>query len=287
MQPLWNAIKSFLAKLTFHTYVLLTIAAILIGFRVKPLELITAESGLGYWLGIIGGVGFLFLLVYPLRKRMKFLRASGSVRSWFRLHMIVGVAAPVIILYHSNFSLGSFNSTVALFTMLIVAVSGLIGRYVYAKVHAGLYGNKVELAELQKSIEDRYQALSGGDENTSDSKHWQMREIASEISEIANSEAFRLSEGLKQRKEISKLTKQLRSECKLVAKENRRWLRDTSSPFDKEINQQFRALAKEADKCGDLFLYQRLFALWHYAHLPLFFMLVIAAIIHVFAVHAY
>jgi len=33
--------------------------------------------------------------------------------------------------------------------------------------------------------------------------------------------------------------------------------------------------------------YERLFSLWHVLHLPLFFMLVIAGIVHVIAVHVY
>ena len=33
--------------------------------------------------------------------------------------------------------------------------------------------------------------------------------------------------------------------------------------------------------------YERLFSLWHVLHLPLFFMLIIAGIVHVIAVHVY
>ena len=33
--------------------------------------------------------------------------------------------------------------------------------------------------------------------------------------------------------------------------------------------------------------YERLFALWHVAHVPFVYLLVISAVVHVFAVHAY
>ena len=33
--------------------------------------------------------------------------------------------------------------------------------------------------------------------------------------------------------------------------------------------------------------YERVFALWHMAHLPFVYLLVISAIVHVIAVHAY
>jgi hypothetical protein len=38
-------------------------------------------------------------------------------------------------------------------------------------------------------------------------------------------------------------------------------------------------------KAAALAFYERLFRLWHVLHVPLFFLLVIAAIIHVFAAH--
>ena len=62
-----------------------------------------------------GGSMMLVLLVYPLRKRVRALRFMGTVAHWFRAHMILGVAGPVCILLHSNFSLGATNSNVALF----------------------------------------------------------------------------------------------------------------------------------------------------------------------------
>jgi hypothetical protein len=37
----------------------------------------------------------------------------------------------------------------------------------------------------------------------------------------------------------------------------------------------------------ELSTYERLFALWHVLHLPLFFMLLVAGIVHVIAVHLY
>ena len=43
---------------------------------------------------------------------------------WFRLHMLLGIAGPVLIIFHSNFKLGALNSNVAFITMLVVATSG-------------------------------------------------------------------------------------------------------------------------------------------------------------------
>ncbi|MDH3758090.1 MAG: hypothetical protein OES93_09575, partial [Gammaproteobacteria bacterium] len=61
------------------------------GWLVKDLNLTTPEQGTGYWLGIIGGSLMLSLLLYPLRKKIRFLHRLGSTRRWFRMHMILGL----------------------------------------------------------------------------------------------------------------------------------------------------------------------------------------------------
>ena len=40
-------------------------------------------------------------------------------------------------------------------------------------------------------------------------------------------------------------------------------------------------------RVAELASYERLFSLWHVLHLPLFFMLLVAGIVHVIAVHVY
>ena len=69
----------------------------------------------------------LFLLLYPAGKKWKFMQRIGLTRHWFRIHIVLGLVGPLLVLYHCNFKLGSTNSTVALTSMLVVAVSGIIG----------------------------------------------------------------------------------------------------------------------------------------------------------------
>src|SRR6267154_5558723 len=103
----------------------------------------------------------LALLVYPARKRMPSLAALGTPRAWFKIHMVMGVVGPVCILYHSVYRLGAANSNVALISMLIVAGSGLIGRYLYGRIHHGLYGRAANLKELREEAARLKSAGSG------------------------------------------------------------------------------------------------------------------------------
>ena len=102
------------------------------GWIVSFDEPVTPKSGLGYWLGIAGASMMAALFAYCLRKRVNpGPRAARVIPTWFRAHMLLGLAGPLLILFHCNFQLGAFNSNVALFSMMAVVLSGAIGRYLY------------------------------------------------------------------------------------------------------------------------------------------------------------
>ncbi len=109
----------------------------------------TASSNLGYWLGVAGGTAMLLLFLYPLRKRWRAMREIGSTRFWFALHMTLGIAGPLLIVLHSTLAFGSLNATVAFASMALVAASGIVGRFLYGRIHHGLYGRRATLAELR------------------------------------------------------------------------------------------------------------------------------------------
>ena len=130
------------------------------GWCFEKYELVTAERGTGYYFGIIGTVLMLLLVVYPLRKRIHSLAFLGGNKLWFRLHIAFGIVGPVFILFHANFDLGSLNSQVAFFSMTIVALSGIVGRYIYLRFHHGLSGQIVSLAKLIEDFEQDKKELN-------------------------------------------------------------------------------------------------------------------------------
>ena len=110
-------------------------------------------TGIGYALGLVGGSLMLILLLYPLRKRMHFMQHWGPLKYWFRLHMVGGILGPALVVFHSTFRVGSLNAAVALVSMLLVVASGLVGRFLYRKIHRGLYGSELTLKELQQALQ--------------------------------------------------------------------------------------------------------------------------------------
>jgi hypothetical protein len=259
------------------------------GWLVRDLGLITPKYGTGYWLGIIGGSLMLTLLLYPLRKKIRFLHRLGSTRRWFRMHMILGLLGPLLVLYHCNFQLGSFNSRVALYCMLLVAISGIVGRHFYAAIHRGLYGRKLTLAELQKDLADSAEKSQGlailmprlvakldrlCDESQGD-KVTNSLGIRRSLRWLFTHPFIRLSLLWTARRELRLAA--VRSE--VVARDRKR-LRRTTSRFVRGYTELMTRVARFT-------VYERLFAIWHVLHLPIFFVMVLSALVHVLAVHMY
>lgn len=99
-------------------------------------------SGLRFWLGVSGATAMGLLLIYPLRKMIARGRSIGSVGLWFHLHIALGLLGPVLVLYHCNFGFGSTNANVALWAMAVIAISGIVGYFVYTRASADFYGEK-------------------------------------------------------------------------------------------------------------------------------------------------
>ena len=126
------------------------IAALLLwGYHAHLERYISPRRGVGYWLGIVGGSMMLLLLIYSARKRAAWLRWMGGIPLWFEIHMMLGVVGPILILFHCNFKLGATNSNVALICMLLVAGSGVVGRYIYTRLHARMDGHELTLEQLK------------------------------------------------------------------------------------------------------------------------------------------
>ena len=241
-----------------------------------------AESGLGYALGIIGGSLMLILLLYPLRKRLRVMDRFLSIKFWFRIHMLFGLLGPIAILYHSSFSIGSLNSTIALICMLLVASSGLVGRYLYVKIHHGLYGAQTQLSEFktlaEKQREVLIRVLPHGERIINELEG---------LEKVATAQAHGLFHSSRLRKmtkvEIKKIRKLVRKVLKHGYKKEKCISKKSASVILKGTEDYFNIVKRAAD----LRVNERLFSWWHILHFPLFLMMLFTGIIHVFVVHMY
>jgi len=273
---------------TIISYTLLTIV-LLAGWLNRGAEVITAKEGTGYIIGIVGGAMMLLLVLYPLRKTAHWMRRMGSIKQWFRVHMVLGLVGPALILFHSNFAMGSLNSTIALVAMLLVAGSGLIGRYIYAKIHYGLYGKEMDLDGLRQDFEHkvnvmRYildyapalqERLKAFDARTIRPHYSFCGSILCLLRSFFGALRLRLV-----------LVMGLRRTLRVAARRNQ-WSSAELKAHSRATHIYISNHISAAMAIARFKVYERLFSLWHILHLPLFLMLVLTAIIHVIAVHMF
>jgi hypothetical protein len=271
------------AGLIFMACAVLLIA----GWQLPTQRYLTPESGVGYVLGIVGGSLMLLLLLYPARKRWRWLSFMGSVKAWFQTHMVLGLIGPICILYHSNFSTGAVNSNVALFCMLTVSGSGLVGRYFYTRIHHGLTERATTLSELQANA-DRLRGVSLSvtflpqllDRLLSEEQQLLQRVSKCPVL-LRPAYAFCLSWLARTRltRHVRRALRAAAAQSAVLARQQKR-LALTARGY---IAQRIKATRE----VSEFQAYTQLFSLWHVLHLPLFFMLLIAGIVHVIAVHVY
>ena len=119
----------------------------------SPLHPLLRSSGvIGFRLGILGVCLFAVLFLYPLRKRWRWLSTIGRTRHWLNFHSLVGITAPLVITFHSAFKLHGLAG-LAYWIMVAVALSGFVGRYVYAKLPRGLNSVQLSMGELEAQTE--------------------------------------------------------------------------------------------------------------------------------------
>jgi len=271
-------------------FTLVTLAILYVGWTSDLENYITAESGLGYFLGIIGSVMMFITLLYSLRKRLKSMRNWGNIRTWFTIHMILGIYGPVLILYHSNFSIGSSqNEKVAMISMLVVVVSGIVGRYVHDKIRYGLYQHEAALESLQFDKLITENELS----NLHRNNPALFKEILSHNKNIKLNSAgllksfFRmLSLNTVTRASNAIVKSKLKTACKQLA-DKEQWDSEKYKKTLSQVNIFLSAHYSTVRKIASFSFYERIFSIWFFLHIPLFYMLIVSVTFHIIAVHMF
>ncbi|MDR3701527.1 MAG: hypothetical protein P4L56_17900 [Candidatus Sulfopaludibacter sp.] len=119
-----------------------------------------SSGTIGLKLGIFSLGMFAILFLYPLRKRWRWLSAIGVTRRWLNFHILLGVTTPCIVTFHTAFRFHGLAG-VAYWTMVAVALSGFVGRYVYAKIPRSLNSVALSIAELEAQTADLAGRVTG------------------------------------------------------------------------------------------------------------------------------
>ncbi|MGB5107465.1 MAG: hypothetical protein WBP29_03895 [Candidatus Zixiibacteriota bacterium] len=107
------------------------------------------SRGIAY--GYIGAAMMILMLTYSLRKRTKLLGKKITLRNWLKLHIYLGVCGPLFIILHSSFKVQGLIA-VAFWSMVAVAISGYLGRYLYIQIPRNQEGDELSLSEIDKQM---------------------------------------------------------------------------------------------------------------------------------------
>jgi hypothetical protein len=288
-QGLSAALKRSAGYLSTLSFTLLSLFLLYLGWLNREQAVWIAEDGWGYWFGIVGGSLMLLLLLYPMRKRLNFMSKWLTVKFWFRLHMVFGVLGPVLIMMHSSYHLGSLNGRIALFSMLIVAISGLFGRYFYTRIHYGLYGRKATFTSLRadselltKKLGPLFDLQPKAKKQLTDYEQSVLQAPRGMIASAVHWVKMRYTATRLYHSVIRALNKKL-----LAAAHLKGWKRSKVRRKQMRMRSMLLEHRKVLRQILEFHFYDRLFAIWHLLHMPLFIMMVVTGFVHVYAVHAY
>jgi uncharacterized membrane protein len=129
------------------------------GFNYYTTSLVSRPRHPDYWqlkpgafrshgFGILGSLMMIVLLGYSIRKRTPVFGQKGSMKNWLNFHIFLGTTGPFFIILHSTFKLNGLVS-VSFWSMIAVALSGIIGRYLYLQIPRTIAGNELSLQDVQ------------------------------------------------------------------------------------------------------------------------------------------
>ena len=246
-------------------------------------------SDFDYYLGLTGASMMLALFLYPLRKRFRFMRSAGAVKYWFASHMALGIAAPLVILVHSRFQAQSLNAAVALWCMLTVMGSGVVGRFIYMRIHHGLWGEHMNLVDMQAFLRLNSAGLRS---KLVFAPEAERALLAFERSALAPRKGLLgsiwslLSLWLRARLVNGRCRRAVRRGlAELSAR--RGWTSEEQHRYRRAVTKTLRAYIGNVHRVAHFSIYERMFSLWHVVHIPFVYMMVAAIIAHVVAVHMY
>ena len=247
-------------------------------------ELLKPSGTIGINLGILGTFLFFLIFLYALRKVIPWLGRIGTARHWMDFHVIAGVSAPIVIAFHASFKFQGIAGF-AFWIMVAVAISGVVGRYLYSQIPRSLNAAELSLNELQTNERELSEALLGQSIYSADqlkrALHMPSPEHIRRLAPLlAICEMVALD--LKRPFQIAGLR---RASCEFSGKLFS--LGGLLSSRNREVENVVRLVRQKASLSKRVVFLnqtQRVFHLWHVIHRPFSYAFAVLAIFHIVVV---
>lgn len=96
-------------------------------------QVLRPSAPIGHGYGIVGTVLIMTNMTYLLRRRFAHL-PLGTMRRWLDMHVMCGLVGGMLVLFHSAFQLRTPIASLTAVSLILVIISGVVGRYIYSLV---------------------------------------------------------------------------------------------------------------------------------------------------------
>jgi len=223
----------------------------------------------GHGYGILGTLLIIIgVFGYIARKKYRSLAHLGRLKYWLEFHIFLCTLGPMLILFHTAFKFGGIVS-ISFWSMILVVLSGIIGRFIYIQIPRTIEGRELSLneaKELKRNVSDILKTNYKVDEKT--------LEIILESTALKQTDSYGRG--------INRWIKKYFAEQKAL-KLTRQHLAQSniSKPERKQILKLIKEEISLNNKIERLLVMQSLFKHWHVVHLPFALIMLIIMVIHV------
>jgi len=234
-------------------------------------NLLKPSGALGHGFGIIGTLMMIVgVSVYMIRKRYRKFFNIGYLKHWLEFHIFLCSVGPVLVLYHTAFKFGGIVS-VSFWSMVLVVLSGVVGRFIYLQIPRTIQGQEIsvnELNSIKEKLAIKVRSVLSEDSST-----------LSEFEKISSADRYKsfnllTAAGFFVRDyfDIKRVMRLLKMRIKLLGVGR------------SESNELIKAAKSEiviARRIALLRTSQKLFHWWHIFHLPFAITMFVIMVIHV------
>ena len=243
-----------------------------------PMHAWLRPSGyLGQGAGVVALLIFLFLWLYPLRKKFRWLAFTGTLSNWLDVHALAALGLPLLVAAHATWQFGGVIG-LGFWSMMLVWLSGIVGRYIYARIPRGQAGVELTIEEIavqRQELLEEIATRSGLD----------VKEIEEVLAaDPAPTDGLGLWQTLRRmvaddrarRRAAAALRRQIRVHRPMQRRGDAQALKEVLRLASREM-----ALVQQSRMLGAT---QNILRFWHVAHRPLAITALVAVVIHVVVV---
>lgn len=218
----------------------------------------------GHGYGIVGTIMIIVgVASYMIRKRSRRFSRLGVLKYWLEFHIFLCVLGPILVLFHTAFKFGGIVS-VSFWSMVIVVLSGVIGRFIYIQIPRTIQGRELSLNELHDMQTNLGQTVGARLDISTDS----VQSIQYFVDQASMTSGGWLRQFFQDRRTLGMIRDLLKKE-------------GSSSSDIKWATRLVRNELTLKHRISRLRTMQKWFRYWHVAHLPFAIVMLVIMIIHV------